>query len=50
MNFDVHVKHILNLGIISHFLCNNFFLRIDKTINAMITMYLHKKSSVEDIS
>lgn len=48
MNFDVHVKHILNLGIISHFLCNNFFLRIDKTINAMITMYLavHKKSLV----
>lgn len=43
MNFDVYVKYILNLGIIFYFLCNNFFLRIDKIINVMIIMYLYKK-------
>lgn len=51
MNFDVYVEYILNLGIIFYFLCNNFFLRIDKIIicNVMIIMYLYKKLLVQRI-
>lgn len=43
MYFNVHVEHVLNLGLFSHFLCYDFFKRIEKIIAAMI-IYLHKKS------
>lgn len=41
MYFNVHVEHVLNLGLFSHFLCYDFFKRIEKIIAAMI-IYLHK--------
>lgn len=48
MYFKVQVEHILNLGIISNFLCGDFFLPLIKQL--MQQLYLHKKSLEQRIS